>query len=119
MEGTKKNNNKIFSSIDESIKKLAKRKNISISEVAALLGMSDASLRGKRRGATEFTLFEVLELQRLTGENILAPFDENIFSEPETAYKLSSKKDKAPDLKEMSEAMPAPVININYTYNAS
>lgn len=115
MSGTKEKYSRIFSSIDETIKNLAERKNISYSEIAALLGMSDASLRGKRRGATEFTLFEILELQRFSGEKILAPFDESLASEPPAHYKVSSNKDKSAQIEKIKDAIPAPVFNYYIT----
>jgi len=105
----------IFRKIDEIIKSYVEAKNITFSAFANLLHISEASLRNKRQGKTEYTLFEVLKLQEITSRNILQSFDEQIAQEPAEPYKVSNKQDKKAIAEKIKDAIPAPVFNYYIT----
>jgi len=105
----------IFRQIDEIIKNYVEAKNITFSAFANLLHISEASLRNKRQGKTEYTLFEVLKLQEITSRKILQAFDEQITAEPSEPYKVSNKQDKKQIAEKIKDAIPAPVFNYYIT----
>lgn len=105
----------IFRKIDEIIKSYCELQKITFSTFANMLHISEASLRNKRHGKTEYTLFEVLKMQEVTGRNILQGFDENILQESAEPYKMSSNKDKAKLAEQIKESIPAPVFNYYIT----
>lgn len=108
----------ILAFIDKLIKKYCERQNIKLSAFAYLLGIGESSLRGKRRGDTEFTLFEVLQIEQITSAEILPRFDEQITAEPQSEYKVTNKIDNLPHsdkIEKIKEAIPAPVFNYYIT----
>jgi len=115
MSGTAEYYRGKLSRIDETIKNYCERQNISVGSFANLLNISESTLRMKRRGASEFTLFEVLKLQKITGEKILPCFDEPITAEPSEPYKVSNKQDKKAIAEKIKDAIPAPVFNYYIT----